>query len=118
MQNCKYEKSSNINWTFFLLFVSSDHDVVPLAIAQHIIVRFLTNENMISAEILMRLRAWISNETLSRAWVHDCSKSFKEGLTEVQNMPHVRQLRISMNQVNAKKKNQWPCSGQPLHHGL
>jgi hypothetical protein len=38
------------------------------------------------ADILNRLRAQFDDETLSRTHVYDCSKSFKEGKTEVENM--------------------------------
>jgi hypothetical protein len=34
-----------------------NEQVVPMAVAQRIIVKFLTNENVKSAEILIRLRA-------------------------------------------------------------
>jgi hypothetical protein len=52
--------------------------VGPSAIAQHIIVKFLTLENMKPAEILVRLRAQFGDETLSRTQVYDWSMSFKE----------------------------------------
>jgi hypothetical protein len=38
--------------------------VVPLAVAQCIIVKFLTNKSMKPTEILMRLRAQFGDETL------------------------------------------------------
>jgi hypothetical protein len=57
--------------------------VIPSAVAQRIIVKFLTNKNVKPAEILKRLRAQIINGTLLRIRVHDWSKSFKEGQTEV-----------------------------------
>jgi hypothetical protein len=40
--------------------------VVPSAVVQHIIVKFLMNENVKPAEILTRLRAQFGDETLSR----------------------------------------------------
>jgi hypothetical protein len=33
------------------------------------------------------------------------SKSFKGGQTEAENMPHARQLRTSLNQVNAEQSD-------------
>jgi hypothetical protein len=60
--------------------------VVPSAVAQRIIVTFLTNENVKPADILKRLRAQFGDETLSRTQVYDWSKSFEEGRTEVENM--------------------------------
>jgi hypothetical protein len=64
--------------------------------AQPIIVKFLTNENMKPAEILMRLRVQFSNEMLSRTKVYDWSMSFKKGQIEVENMPrpHLLQGRL------------------------
>jgi hypothetical protein len=47
--------------------------VVPLTVAQRIIVKFLTNENVKLAEILMTFRAQFGDETLSRTQVYDCS---------------------------------------------
>jgi hypothetical protein len=55
--------------------------VLPSAVAQSIVVKFLTNENVKPAEVLTRLRAQFSDETLSRTQVYDGSKSFKEGRT-------------------------------------
>jgi len=40
--------------------------VVPLAVAQNITVKYLTDENVKSAEILIRFRHKPDNETLSR----------------------------------------------------
>jgi len=60
--------------------------VISLAVVQYIIVKFLTTENLKSAEILMKLRSQFRDEILSRTQVYDWSKSFKEGQTEVENM--------------------------------
>jgi hypothetical protein len=48
-----------------LVVIMMSEQVVPLAIVQCIIVKFLTNKD-VKSEILMRLRAQLSNETLSR----------------------------------------------------
>jgi hypothetical protein len=53
--------------------------VVPLAVAQRFIVKFLTNENVKLAEILTRFRAQFADETLSRTQFYDWSKLFKGG---------------------------------------
>jgi len=45
--------------------------VVPSAVAQHITVKFLTNENMKSAEIPKRPTEQFSDETLSRIQMYD-----------------------------------------------
>jgi hypothetical protein len=52
--------------------------VIPSAVAQRIVVKFLTNENAKPAEILMRPRAQFDNETLSRTEVHACSVHLKK----------------------------------------
>jgi hypothetical protein len=59
--------------------------VVPLVVEQHIIVEFLTNEHVKPAEILTRLREQFDDETVSKTQVCDCSNSFKEGRTDVEN---------------------------------
>jgi hypothetical protein len=69
--------------------------VIPLAVAQSI-VKFVTNENVKLAEILISLRAQFSDETHSRIQVYEWKKSFKEGRTEVENMrrPHLLQGKL------------------------
>jgi hypothetical protein len=57
--------------------------VVPSTVAQRIIVKFLTNENVKLAEILMTFRAQFGDETLSRTQVYDWRMSFKEGRKQV-----------------------------------
>jgi len=52
--------------------------VVPSAVVQCIIVKFLTNKNMKPAEILMILRAHFGDETLSKTQVCNWNKSFKK----------------------------------------
>jgi len=48
--------------------------VVPSAVAQCIIVKFLTNKKVKPDEILRRLRAQFSEEMLSRTKVYDWNK--------------------------------------------
>jgi len=50
-----------------VVIIMSQH-VVPSTVAQHI-VKFLANENMEPAEIMMRPRAQFSDETFSRTHV-------------------------------------------------
>jgi len=57
--------------------------MVPSVVA---VVKFTTNENVNPAEIVMRLRAQFDDETLSRTEISDCSKTFEEGRTGVENM--------------------------------
>jgi hypothetical protein len=47
--------------------------VVPSAVAQRIIIKFLTNENVEPTDILLRLRAQFVDETLPRTQVYDWS---------------------------------------------
>jgi hypothetical protein len=54
----------------------SEH-VVPLAVEQRVIVKFLTNEKVRPAEIVMRLRAEFGDERLSRTQTYDWSQSFR-----------------------------------------
>jgi hypothetical protein len=48
--------------------------LVPSAVAQCIIVKFLTKGNVKLAEILMRLRVQFGDEMLSRTQAYNCSK--------------------------------------------
>jgi len=50
--------------------ITLSDQVVPLVVVQHMIVKFLTNKNVKPAEILTRLRAQVSDETVSRTQVH------------------------------------------------
>jgi len=86
----------NVFFHIYLRFVSSDHNggqVVHSAVAKRSTVKFLTKENVKPADILMRLRAQFGNETFSRTQVYDCSKSFKEGRTKVENMGRLHLLQ-------------------------
>jgi hypothetical protein len=67
--------------------------LVPSVVAQRIVVKFLTNENVKSAEILKSLREQFDDETLSRIEVYDWSKSFKEGRTEIENLRRLHPLQ-------------------------
>jgi hypothetical protein len=67
--------------------------VVPSAVAQCICFKFVTNENVETSEILIRSRAGFSDKTLLRIHIRDCSKSFKEGRTEVENMRRLHLLQ-------------------------
>jgi len=67
--------------------------VFPSDVAHRISVKFLSNEKVKPAEILMRFRAQIGDETLSRTQAYEWSKSFKEGRTEVENMRRLHLLQ-------------------------
>jgi hypothetical protein len=61
---------------FLSIVITMSKQVVPSAVAQRFIVKFLTNEDAKPAEILKRLRAQFGDETLSRIQMYDWSKSF------------------------------------------
>jgi hypothetical protein len=71
---------------FLSALITMSVQVIPSALAQSIIVKFLTKENVKPAEIPRRLRVQFDDETLSRIYMYDWSKSFEEGRTEVENM--------------------------------
>jgi hypothetical protein len=48
---------------FLLVVIMMSEQVVPLAVAQCIIIKFMTNENVKPSEILLRLRVQFSDET-------------------------------------------------------
>jgi len=66
--------------------ITISEEVVPSAVAQRIIVKFLNNENVKLVQILMRLRQHFDDETFSRIQVYDANKSLEESRTEVENM--------------------------------
>lgn len=70
--------------------------VVPSAVAQRIVIKFLANEKVKPIEILIRLRKQFGNETLSRTQVFAWHKSFAGGRSEVQNLPHPRRPKTSI----------------------
>jgi hypothetical protein len=72
--------------------ITASEQVVPSAATQRIVVKFLTNENVKPAEILMRLRAQFDDETFSRTQMYDWSKSFEGDRIQVENMRRLRLL--------------------------
>jgi hypothetical protein len=54
---------------FLSVVITMSEQVVPPAVAQRIIVKILTNENVKPLQILKRLRAQFGDETLSRTQV-------------------------------------------------
>jgi len=80
--------------------------VVPSVVAQRIIVKFLTNKSVKPAEIQIRLRTQIGDETFSRTQVYDWSKSFKKGRTEVEK---IRRLHLLQRKL-------WPVILKLLRH--
>jgi hypothetical protein len=64
---------------FLSAVITMSEQVIPSAVAQRIIVKFLTNENVKPADILKALRAQFYDETLSRIQVYDWNNPFQEG---------------------------------------
>jgi hypothetical protein len=76
---------------------------VPSRVAQRIIIKFLTKEGVIPSEIFTRLQAQFGDECLSQPRVFSWAKSFREGRDRVENEPHARRPRTSVNPDNVLK---------------
>jgi histone-lysine N-methyltransferase SETMAR len=70
---------------------------VPNSVAQHIIIKFLTKEGVIPSDIFTRLQARFGDECLLQPGVFSWAKSFREGRDRVENEPHARRPRTSVN---------------------
>jgi hypothetical protein len=71
---------------FLSVVITTSEQVVPSAVEQRVIVKFLIKEKVKPIEIVMRLRAEFGDERLSRTQTYDWSQSYKEGRTGVENM--------------------------------
>ena len=69
---------------------------MPITIAQHVVIKFLTNENVGSNEIWRRLRAQYGESTLSKTQVKFWHKEFRGGRDAMQNTSHQRRPRTSI----------------------
>jgi hypothetical protein len=76
---------------------------IPSSVAQRIIIKFLTKEGVIPSEIFTRLQAQFGDECLSQPGVFSWAKSFREGRDRVENEPHARRPRTSVNPDNVLK---------------
>jgi hypothetical protein len=76
---------------------------VPNSVAQRIIIKFLTMEGAIPSAIFTRLQAKFGDECLSQPRVFSWAKSFREGRDHVENEPHTRRPRTSVNPDNVLK---------------
>jgi hypothetical protein len=76
---------------------------VPNSVAQRIIIKFLRKEGIIPSEIFTSLYAQFVHECLSQSRVFSWAKSFREGRDRVENVPHDRQPRTSVNPDNVLK---------------
>jgi len=73
---------------------------VPITVAQRVVIRFLTNENVGPNEIWCRLRAQYGESTLSKTQVKFWHKEFRGGREAVQNTGHQRRSRTSISPEN------------------
>jgi hypothetical protein len=73
---------------------------VPNSAAQRVIIKFLNKEGDIPSEIFTRLQARFGDECLSQSRVFSWVKSFREGRDRVENEPHARRPRTSINPEN------------------
>jgi hypothetical protein len=76
---------------------------VPSSVAQRIIIKFLTKEGVIPFEIFTRFQKQFGDECLSQPRVFSWAKSFREGRDHVENEPHARRTRTSVNPDNVLK---------------
>jgi hypothetical protein len=76
---------------------------VPNSVAQRIIIKFLTKEGVIPSEIFTRIQAQFGDKFLSQTRMFSWAKSFREGRDRVENEPHARRPRISVNPDNVLK---------------
>jgi histone-lysine N-methyltransferase SETMAR len=76
---------------------------VPNSVVQRIIIKFLTKEGVIPSEIFTRLQAQFGDECLSQPRVLSWAKSFREGQDRIENEPHARLPRTSVNPDNIFK---------------
>jgi hypothetical protein len=73
---------------------------VPSSLAQRIIIKFLTTEDVTPSEIFTRLQAQFGDECLSQIRVFSWAKSFREVRDHVENEPHALRTRTSVNPDN------------------
>jgi hypothetical protein len=76
--------------TCFLSVEITSEQAVPSVVAQRIIVKFLTNENVKPAKIVKRLRAELGDEKLLRTQVYYRCRSFR---TEAENRRRLHLLQ-------------------------
>jgi histone-lysine N-methyltransferase SETMAR len=93
---------SSLSYLVALVSSAMSEREVPPAIAQHIIVKFLTNEGVKSSDILTRMRAQFGDMTLSSTQVYDWASKFKGGRETAENENHNRRPRSSLTDDNIR----------------
>ena len=79
---------------------------VPSSVALRIIIKFLTKEGVNPSEIFTSFQAQFGDECLSQPRVFSWAKSFREGRERVENEPHARRPRTSVNPDNVLKSGE------------
>jgi hypothetical protein len=79
---------------------------VPSSVALRIIIKFLTKEGVNPSEIFTSFQAQFGDECLSQPRVFSWAKSFREGRERVENEPHARRTRTSVNPDNVLKSGE------------
>ena len=96
---CNFHSRESV---IFVVFIAMSEKEVPVSVAQRIIIRFLVKEEVKSAEIYRRLEAQFDSECLSSTQVYEWCSSFRKGRARVENEPHQRRSRTSVNDSNTK----------------
>ena len=93
---------SRLGYLVALVSSAMSEREVPPAIAQRIIVKFLTNEGIKPSEILTRLRAQFGDMTLSSTQAYDWAGTFKGGRDAAENESRNRRPRTSLTDDNIR----------------
>jgi len=72
----------------------------PITVVQHVVIKFLTNENVGPNEIWRRLLAQYGESKLSKTQVKFWHKEFRGGREAMQNTSHQRRPRTSISPEN------------------
>ncbi|XP_046683630.1 protein GVQW3-like [Homalodisca vitripennis] len=77
----------------------TERDVHP-SVAQRIVIKFLTNEDVKPSEIFTRLQAQFGDTTLSQNRVYTWAREFRDGRERVENESHGQRPRSSLTDDN------------------
>ena len=93
---------SRLGYLVALVSSAMSEQKVPQAIAQCVILKFLTNEGVKPSKILTRLCAQFGDMTLSSTQVYYWASKFKGGHEAVENESHNRRPRTSLTDDNIR----------------
>ena len=77
--------------------------LVPSSIAQRIVIKFLTVENVKASEIFTRIQKQFGDNSLKRSQVYEWHQKFSAGRNEVANLTHRRRPKTSRTAENEKR---------------